>query len=187
MLPIYFAEQGLELKQIAWLAAMYPAVWGAVQLGAGPLSDRLGRRPLIVGGLLLQALALVGFATLDGFDQWAAAAAALGVGTAAIYPTLLAQVSDLVGPETRANAVGIYRLWRDLGYAAGGLLAGALTDLLGFRPTILIIALLLVGSSAIAPHAAPGAGSLTPARRAGARGLSDAVGRASASSWLAMA
>ena len=150
LLPIYFAEHGLELEQIAWLAAMYPAVWGMVQLGTGSLSDRVGRRSLIVGGLLLQALALVGFAVLDGFDQWAVSAVTLGVGTAAIYPTLLAQVSDLVGPETRANAIGIYRLWRDLGYAVGGLLAGVLTDLLGFRPTILIIALLLVGSSFIA-------------------------------------
>ena len=155
LLPIYFAERGLGLEQIAWLAAMYPAVWGAVQLGTGPLSDRIGRRPLIVGGLLLQALALVGFATLDGFDQWAAAAVTLGVGTAAIYPTLLAQVGDLVGPEARASAVGIYRLWRDLGYAAGGLLAGVLTDLWGFRPTILIIALLLVGSSLVAQTLLP--------------------------------
>ena len=172
LLPIYFAEHGLELEQIAWLAAMYPAVWGMVQLGTGTLSDRVGRRTLIVGGLLLQALALVGFAVLDGFDQWAVAAVTLGVGTAAIYPTLLAQVSDLVGPETRAHAVGIYRLWRDLGYAVGGLLAGVLTDLLGFRPTILIIALLLVGSSFIAhallpaPSPSRQLGEIAPAGRA---------------------
>jgi len=150
LLPIYFAAQGLELKQIAWLAALYPAVWGIAQLATGTLSDLIGRRPLIVGGLLVQALALVGFAISNGFVPWAASAVVLGLGTAAVYPTLIAQVGDLVGPKTRANAIGLYRLWRDLGYAVGALLAGLLTDLLNFRATILIIALLLVGSSSIA-------------------------------------
>ncbi len=149
LLPLFFAAQGLNLRQIAWLAALYPAVWGIAQLGTGTLSDRVGRRPLIVGGLLVQALALVGFASLDGFIPWAASAVVLGVGTAAVYPTLIAQASDLVGPKTRASAIGLYRLWRDLGYAVGALFAGLLTDLLSFRATILIIALLLVGSGSI--------------------------------------
>ena len=150
LLPIFFAKQGLDLKQIAWLAALYPAVWGIVQLGTGTLSDRVGRRPLIVGGLLVQALALAGFASLNGFIPWAVSAVVLGVGTAAVYPTLIAQVGDLVAPKTRASAIGLYRLWRDLGYVVGALFAGLLTDLLSFRATILIIALLLVGSSLIA-------------------------------------
>lgn len=150
LLPIFFAKQGLDLKQIAWLAALYPAVWGITQLGTGTLSDRVGRRPLIVGGLLVQALALAGFASLQGFIPWAVSAAVLGVGTAAVYPTLIAQVSDLVAPKTRASAIGLYRLWRDLGYVVGALFAGLLTDLLSFRATILIIALLLAGSSLIA-------------------------------------
>ena len=150
LLPVFFAAQGLDVRQIAWLAALYPAVWGIAQLGTGTLSDRVGRRPLIVGGLLVQALALVGFASLNGFIPWAASAVVLGVGTAAVYPTLIAQVGDLVGPKTRASAIGLYRLWRDLGYAVGALFAGLLTDLLSFRATILIIALLLVGSGSIA-------------------------------------
>ena len=150
LLPIFFAAQGLDVTQIAWLAALYPAVWGITQLGTGTLSDSIGRRPLIVGGLLIQAVALVGFAVLNGFVPWAASAVVLGVGTAAVYPTLIAQVGDLVGPQTRASAIGRYRLWRDLGYAVGALTAGLLTDLLNFRATILIIALLLVVSSSIA-------------------------------------
>ncbi len=150
LLPVFFAAQGLDVRQIAWLAALYPAVWGIAQLGTGTLSDRVGRRPLIVGGLLVQASALVGFASLNGFIPWAASAVVLGVGTAAVYPTLIAQVGDLVGPQTRASAIGLYRLWRDLGYAVGALFAGLLTDLLSFRATILIIALLLVASGSIA-------------------------------------
>ncbi len=150
LLPIYFASHGLDLRQIGWLTAMYPAVWGVVQLGTGPLSDRFGRRSLIVGGLLLQALGLVGFATVHGFAQWAVAGVILGVGTAAAYPTLIAQVGDLVGPESRAGAVGRYRLWRDLGYVVGGLVAGLLADSLGFRATFWIIALLLITSGTIA-------------------------------------
>jgi MFS family permease len=150
LLPVFFAAQGLDLRQIAWLAALYPAVWGIAQLAAGTISDRVGRRPLIVGGLLVQALALVGFASLNGFIPWAASAVVLGLGTAAVYPTLIAQVGDLVVPNTRANSIGLYRLWRDLGYAVGALFAGLLTDLLSFRATILIIALMLVGSGTIA-------------------------------------
>jgi MFS family permease len=150
LLPIYFVGQGLDLRQIGWLTGLYPAVWGIVQLGTGPLSDRLGRRSLIVGGLLLQALALVGFTSLDGFAQWVAAVVVLGFGTAVVYPTLIAQVGDLAEPASRASAVGRYRLWRDLGYVVGGLLAGLLTDWLDFRATFSIIALLFVGSGIVA-------------------------------------
>ena len=95
-------------------------------------------------------MALVGFAVLNGFVPWAASAVVLGIGTAAVYPTLIAQVGDLVGPRKRASAIGRYRLWRDLGYAVGALVAGLLTDLLDFRATILIIALGLVVSSLVA-------------------------------------
>ncbi|MCZ6857490.1 MAG: MFS transporter [Gemmatimonadetes bacterium] len=150
LLPIYFAGQDLDLRQIGWLTGMYPAVWGLMQLGTGPLSDRIGRRSLIVGGLLLQALALVGFTTLHGFAQWIATVVTLGIGTALVYPTLIAQVGDLAGSASRASAVGRYRLWRDMGYVVGGLLAGLLTDWLDFRATLLIIALLFVGSGIVA-------------------------------------
>ena len=156
LLPVFFAAQGLDLRQIAWLAALYPAVWGITQLGTGTLSDSIGRRPLIVGGLLVQAAALVGFAVLSGFIPWAASAVVLGIGTAAVYQTLIAQVGDLVGPQTRASAIGRYRMWRDLGYAVGALFTGLLTDLLDFRATILIMALLLVGSGSIARVLLPG-------------------------------
>ena len=150
LLPIYFAGQGLDLRQIGWLTGLYPAVWGVVQLGTGPLSDRLGRRSLIVGGLLLQALALVGFTSLHGFSQWVATVVVLGLGTAVVYPTLIAQVSDLAEPASRASAVGRYRLWRDMGYVVGGLLAGLLTDWLDFRATFSVIALLFVSSGIVA-------------------------------------
>ena len=161
LLPIYFAAQGLSVQNIAWLAALYPAVWGVAQLGTGSLSDRVGRRGLIVGGLLVQAVALLAFVTMTGFIPWAMAAVTLGLGTAAVYPTLIAQVSDLVGPQTRASAVGLYRLWRDLGYVVGALGAGLLTDLMGFRPTVMVVALLLAGSSCIAHVLLPAPPSLT--------------------------
>lgn len=164
LLPIYFIAEGLNLKQVGWLSAMYPAVWAVVQLGTGPLSDQLGRRTLIVGGLLLQALALVGFATLDGYVPWVAAAVVLGFGTGAIYPTLIAQVSDMVQSGARASAVGRYRMWRDLGYVVGALMAGLLTDWLGIQSTLAMVALLLVGSAALAQAYLPASSSAVSLR-----------------------
>jgi MFS family permease len=155
LFPLFFAAAGLSLRQIGWLTALYPAVWGLAQIGTGALSDRTGRRPLIVSGMLLQALGLVVFALASGFLWWAAAAVILGLGTAAVYPTLIAQVSDLVAPRDRASGVGVYRLWRDLGYVAGGLLAGMLADLLGYRAAIGAVAVLTAISGLIA-------GSLLP-------------------------
>src|SRR5690606_29277243 len=113
LFPLFFAAAGLSLREIGWLAALYPAVWGLAQIGTGALSDRTGRRPLIVTGMLLQAAGLAMFALVTGFAAWALAAVALGLGTAAVYPTLIAQVSDLVTPRDRASGVGVYRLWRD--------------------------------------------------------------------------
>jgi len=150
LLPLFFATAGLSLREIGWLAALYPAVWGVAQIGTGALSDRTGRRPLIVSGMLLQAVALAVFAVATGFGWWATAAIVLGLGTAAVYPTLIAQVSDLVAPRDRASGVGIYRLWRDLGYVAGGLLAGLLSDLLGHRAAIGAVAGLTAASGWIA-------------------------------------
>ncbi|MEX2570994.1 MAG: MFS transporter [Gemmatimonadota bacterium] len=150
LFPLYFAAVGLSLRQIGWLAALYPAVWGIAQIGTGALSDRTGRRPLIVGGMLLQALALGAFAATDEFLWWAVAAVVLGLGTAAVYPTLIAQVSDLLTPRDRASGVGVYRLWRDLGYVAGALIAGLLADMLGYRAAIGVIAVLTALSGLIA-------------------------------------
>jgi MFS family permease len=139
LLPIFFAVQGLSPSQIGWLAAIYPAAWAIGQIGAGALSDVVGRRTLIVVGMHVQGLALLGFAVTSGFWSWVVASLALGLGTAAVYPTLIAQVADRVTPRDRAAAVGVYRLWRDLGYVAGGLLAGLAADALGFRGAIAVV------------------------------------------------
>ncbi|MFW6079451.1 MAG: MFS transporter [Gemmatimonadota bacterium] len=155
LFPLFFAASGLGAREIGWLAALYPAVWGIAQVGTGALSDRTGRKPLIVLGMLVQAGGLAAFALTDGFPAWAAAAVVLGLGTAAVYPTLIAQVSDLVTPRDRASGVGIYRLWRDLGYVAGGLFSGLLADLLGYRVAIGLVALLTAGSGVLVSTSVP--------------------------------
>jgi MFS family permease len=146
LFPILFATAGLSLTQIGSLAALYPAVWGLGQLATGPASDRYGRKPLIVTGMLLQAAALALIAAGDSFPQWAAGAVALGAGTALVYPTLLAAVSDVAHPAWRARAVGVYRLWRDGGFAAGALLAGVLADAYGIRAATAAVAALTAAS-----------------------------------------
>jgi MFS family permease len=148
LLPIYYATAGLGVAEIGTLAALYPAVWGLGQLVTGALSDRMGRKGLIVGGMLLQAAALALVASVRGFAPWAAAAALLGAGTAMVYPTLLAVVGDVAHPAWRASAVGVYRLWRDAGFAVGALLAGAIADRLGMAAAIWAIAA-LTGASGL--------------------------------------
>ena len=123
--------------------------WGLGQLATGPLSDRLGRKPLITGGMLLQAAALAGIALAGSFHGWAAGAILLGVGTAMVYPTLLAAVSDVAHPSWRASAVGVYRLWRDAGFAVGALLAGLVADLAGLEAAIWVIAGLTAASGLV--------------------------------------
>jgi MFS family permease len=149
LLPLYFASHGLGLQQIGLLAAAYPAVWGGGQMATGWLSDHLGRKPLIVAGMLLQALAIGGFLITAGFGWWIAASIVLGAGTAMVYPTLLAVIGDSAAPAERATSVGVYRLWRDSGYAAGAILAGAIADLAGF-PTAILSVGLLTGVSGLA-------------------------------------
>jgi MFS family permease len=146
LFPILFVTAGLSLTQIGALAALYPAVWGLGQLATGPASDRYGRKPFIVAGMLLQAAALALIALADGFAAWAAAAVLLGAGTAAVYPTLLASISDVAHPAWRARAVGVYRLWRDGGFAAGALLAGIVADLAGIRAAVWVVAALTAAS-----------------------------------------
>jgi MFS family permease len=140
LFPILFTSVGLSLGQVAVLVAIYPAIWGVGQLITGTLSDRWGRKHLITGGMLLQAAALAAVAAADSFTWWAVAAAFLGAGTAMVYPTLLAAVSDVSHPSWRARAVGVYRLWRDLGFAVGALLTGLLADAWGIRPAVWTIA-----------------------------------------------
>jgi MFS family permease len=150
LFPILFATAGLSLTQIGALAALYPAVWGLGQLATGPASDRYGRKPFIVVGMLAQAVALALIALADGFAAWAGAAVLLGAGTAAVYPTLLASISDVAHPTWRARAVGIYRLWRDGGFAAGALLAGIVADLAGIHAAIWVVAALTAASGLLA-------------------------------------
>ncbi len=140
LFPLYFAAAGLSVGRIGVLAALYPAVWGLGQLGTGALSDRIGRKWLIVGGMLTQALAIGLIAATSGFGSWAAGAVLLGAGTAMVYPTLLAAIGDVAHPTWRASAVGIYRLWRDGGFAVGALLAGVIADAFGLEAAIWAVA-----------------------------------------------
>jgi MFS family permease len=146
LFPLLFAAAGLSVARIGVLAALYPAVWGVGQLVTGALSDRVGRKPLIVAGMLLQAAALAGFALATSFATWAGAAVALGAGTAMVYPTLLAAIGDVAHPTWRARSVGIYRLWRDGGFAVGALLCGLVADAWGIRPAIWTVAALTAAS-----------------------------------------
>jgi MFS family permease len=146
LFPLFFAAAGLDVARIGVLSFTYPAVWGVLQLGTGLLSDRWGRKRLIAGGMLVQGLALGAIAIFRGFWPWIGGAVLLGVGTAMVYPALLAAVGDVAHPRWRGTAVGIYRLWRDSGYAAGALLAGVLADLVGMAWSIGAVALLTVGS-----------------------------------------
>jgi MFS family permease len=131
LFPLYFALAGLPIGEVSLLAALYLAVWGLAQLGTGALSDHLGRKWLISAGMLVQAGGIFLIMLTRGFWPWAAGATLLGLGTALVYPTLLAAIGDVAHPSWRASAVGVYRLWRDGGYAVGALLAGLLADALG--------------------------------------------------------
>jgi MFS family permease len=135
--PLFFASFGLTVQRIGVLKAVYPAIWGVMQTITGPLSDRWGRRGLIVGGMWVQAVGLVMTALSRRFDGWLAGSVLLGLGTAMVYPTLMAAVSDAAHPTWRAQALSVYRFWRDLGYAIGALGAGIIADLFGVPTAIL--------------------------------------------------
>ena len=146
LFPIFFANAGLSIGRIGILAALYPAIWGLGQLYTGHLSDRIGRKPLIVAGMLTQAAALAAIAATGSFATWAAGAMLLGAGTAMVYPTLLAAIGDVAHPAWRARSVGVYRLWRDGGFAVGALLAGILADLISVPAAIYAVAALTAAS-----------------------------------------
>jgi MFS family permease len=140
LFPLFFAAAKLTLAQIGYLAAIYPAVWGIGQLFTGALSDRIGRKWLIATGMWVQAGGIALIVMSRGFAGFAIGAALVGLGTAMVYPTLLAAIGDVAHPSWRASAVGVYRLWRDLGYAIGALVAGITADLLGVDKAIWLVA-----------------------------------------------
>ena len=149
LFPLFYAGAGLSLDRIGWLTAVYPAVWGAGQLLTGALSDRTGRKWLIAGGLWVQAAGIALGVRSAGLPGFAAGAVLLGAGTAMVYPTLLAAIGDVAHPSWRASAVGVYRLWRDLGYAVGALLSGVVADALGIGAAIWLVAALTFASGAV--------------------------------------
>jgi MFS family permease len=142
LVPILLIGEGLSIERIALIAAVYPGVWSVSQLITGALSDRWGRKWMIVAGMWVQSIGIALFVIASGFWVWLAGAVLLGIGTALVYPTLLAAVSDVAHPNWRASAVGVYRLWRDAGYAVGALTAGLLADAFGGLTAIAAIGVL---------------------------------------------
>ncbi len=158
LFPLFFAAHGLGVESIAVLVATYPAVWSVLQIGTGALSDRWGRKLMIVTGMWMQAAGILLVAATPtlassragSFFLWIIGSVLLGIGTALVYPTLLAAIGDVVHPAWRASAVGVYRLWRDLGYAVGALLSGVVADLFGLTWAIVVVAILTFVSGVIA-------------------------------------
>jgi MFS family permease len=149
LFPLFYAAANVSLERIGWLAAIYPAVWGVGQLFTGALSDRIGRKWLIAGGMWVQAAGIVSIVISTGFAGFATGAALLGAGTAMVYPALLAAIADVAHPSWRASSVGVYRLWRDLGYAIGALIAGITADALGIDAAIWLIAAVTFASGLV--------------------------------------
>jgi MFS family permease len=147
--PLYFAAFGLSVERIGVLKAVYPAAWGILQTLTGPLSDRCGRKGLIVAGMWVQAAALLLTAAMQSFSWWFVASIFLGVGTAMVYPTLIAAVSDASHPSWRARSLSVYRFWRDMGYAIGALVAGIIADVFGAASAIAAIGALTFVSGVI--------------------------------------
>ena len=149
LFPLFFAAARMSLEQIGVLAAVYPATWGVAQIFTGAWSDRVGRKWLIAAGMWVQAAGIAVVMLAAGFGGFTAGGVLLGLGTAMVYPTLLAAIGDVAHPRWRASSVGVYRLWRDLGYAVGALLAGVTADALGMRGAMAIVAALTAGSGVL--------------------------------------
>lgn len=147
--PLFFSAFGLGVERIGILKAIYPATWGMLQIATGPLSDRWGRKGLIVGGMWVQAAGLLVTALTHSFQYWLIGSLLLGIGTAMVYPSLIAAVSDASHPSWRARSLSVYRFWRDLGYAIGALSAGIIADLLGMAWAIGLVGALTFVSGAI--------------------------------------
>lgn len=149
MFPLLLATNNFKMVEIGKLVAIYPLVWGFGQLFMGKLADHLQKKQMIFWGMLTQGLALVGISLSDQFYHFSLFSVILGLGTAAVYPTFFASISDYIHPEQRAESIGIFRLWRDLGYPVGALMTGLMADLLNLRGTMVVIALVTIGSSMI--------------------------------------
>ncbi len=170
LVPLFLAAHGAGVAQIGLVAAVYPGVWSVAQIGAGHWSDTIGRKPLIVAGMLVQAAALVLLALSGGaFALAVGAATLLGLGTALVYPTLIAAMSDAVSPIARAPVVGVYRFWRDMGYALGALIAGVASDALGYGGAISLVAGLTAASGLWVLRDMPSVGGHSPQRDCGFR------------------
>lgn len=148
LFPLFFAAAGLSVGRIGVVIAIAPAVWGVGQLITGALSDKVGRKWLIAGGQWTEAIGLHIIAFGDGFWVWAVGSAIFGAGTAMAYPTLIAAIGDVAHPIWRARAVGVYRLWRDLGFAVGAVLSGVLADAAGIGFAIVVVAAITAASGA---------------------------------------
>jgi MFS family permease len=140
--PLFFAAHGLGVERIGVIKAVYPLVWGLLQVVTGPLSDRFGRKSLIAGGMTVQAAGIWITVLVPAYGAWLVGAALQGLGTAMVYPTLLAAITDHAHPLWRASSLGVYRFWRDLGYAVGALLSGIVADVVGLGAAIHLVALL---------------------------------------------
>jgi MFS family permease len=147
--PLFFAQHGLGVAAIGVVKAVYPGVWGALQVVTGPLSDRIGRKGLIASGMVVQAGGIWLTVLVPVYSAWIAGAVLQGLGTAMVYPTLLAVIGDVAHPSWRATSYGVYRLWRDLGYAVGALLAGLVADWLGMAAAIHVVATLTLLSGIV--------------------------------------
>ncbi|HEU4367158.1 MAG TPA: MFS transporter [Methylomirabilota bacterium] len=151
--PLFFASYGLGVASIGVVKAVYPVVWGILQVATGPLSDRVGRKELIAGGMIVQAVGIWLTVLVPTYAAWLAGAALQGLGTAMVYPTLLAAITDHAHPAWRATSLGVYRFWRDLGYAIGALLSGAVADLVGLGAAIHLVAALTLVSGLVVARA----------------------------------
>ena len=149
LFPLWFAAFQMNLEQIGILTAIYPATWGIAQLATGALSDQIGRKWLIAFGMWVQAAGIVAILMWTGLAGSVVGAVLLGLGTAMVYPTLLAAISDVAHPSWRASAVGVYRLWRDLGYAIGAVLSGIVADALGLSAAMAAVAVLTFMSGVV--------------------------------------
>jgi MFS family permease len=149
LFPLFFAAAGMNFAEIGTLAAVYPATWGIGQLATGALSDRVGRKWLIASGMWIQAVGIGVTTTSETFGGFAGGALLLGVGTAMVYPTLLAAIGDIAHPTWRASSIGVYRLWRDLGYAIGAIVTGVVADVVGVPGALWLVAACTLGSGVI--------------------------------------